>query len=394
MGVAYVDAVPVAAHIGGTGDNAEPPAVKLVLGVSLSSDTQTAAGPSWGEQVKPFKQPNARKSIWQVVHTTAGMIAMWVLMYWSLDVGYWLTLLLGIPAGAMVVRSFIFSHDCGHGSFFRSRKANDAMGFFTGLLAYTPYLQWRSSHARHHKTSGQIEELGVGYFWTMTVEQYLAASPQKQLGYRLYRHPAILFTLGGFWCFLIDYRFADSRATPKARRQVYYYNLIYLVFFGALGYWLGYAEVAMVQLPMALIGTGVGLWLFHVQHHYEESYFAPRAEWSYEDAALKGSSWLKLGPIAEWMSGSINWHHVHHLAPGIPNYRLKEAHDALPMFQAVPPLTVREALKSYRYTMIDEKSRRWVGFEAVADLAANRTPEAPAAPAEVAPVVPAETAST
>lgn len=330
----------------------------------MPDPTQTTTDrQEWRALVKPYRQPSTRKSLTQVAVTLVLFIALWTATYHSLEVSYLLTLALSVVTGAITVRFFIFSHDCGHGSFFKSRRLNDVVGFFTGVLAYTPYLQWRASHARHHARSGQIEERGVGYFWTMTVKEFEESSRKTQIGYRLYRHPAVLFSVGGIWCFLMDYRFAAKGVTKEVRNQVYLQNTIYLLAFGVLGHFLGYGNVAAIQLPMAVVSATGGLWLFHVQHHYEDAYWSPKDDWSYEDAAFKGSSYLKLDPVSQWFAGNINFHHVHHLAPGIPNYRLQEAHEALEIFQECPVLTVGQAISSYRYTMIDEASNRWVGFK-------------------------------
>jgi omega-6 fatty acid desaturase (delta-12 desaturase) len=326
----------------------------------LSNSTVLAKG--WRRRLRPFTKSDTRQAVFQLVTALIGYFVSWYLAYQALETSFWLALLAGLPAAGFTVRLFIISHDCGHGSFLSSRKWNDRIGFLTGVFAYTPYRQWRASHARHHATAQQIEERGVGYFWTMTAAEYRASSRGTRLGYRLYRHPAVLFTLGGFWNFLVDYRFPERGAPPETRREVMVQNLIYLVVFTAAGYWLGFFEVFAIQFPIALIAVTAGLWLFHVQHHYEEAYIAPKANWSYECAALEGSSYLQLSSFSQYFAGNINFHHVHHLAPQVPNYRLKEAHHSLDFLQSVPKLTMWQALQSYRYTLIDEKTDRWIGF--------------------------------
>jgi len=233
-------------------------------------------------------------------------------------------------------------------------------------------LQWRDSHAQHHATAQQIENRGISYFWTMTVGEYQGASKGKRLAYRLYHHPLILFALGGCYTFLINFRLPYADSPPRAKRQVHMHNLVYILLFGGLGLWLGFGTVLLVQLPIAFISTTAGLWLFHVQHHYEETYWAPKAQWSYERAALEGSSYLKLDPITQYFAGNINFHHIHHLVPRIPNYRLPDAQAKVALFRAVEPLTVRQALASYRCTLVDETTERWVGFDAVRPSEANR----------------------
>ncbi len=307
-------------------------------------------------------QSDLRQAVFQLVTAVGMYVASWAAAYQCLKISYWVALIATLPAAGFTVRLFIFSHDCGHGSFVASRRWNDRIGFLTGLFAYTPYLQWRTTHARHHARAQQIEERGVGYFWTMTVKEYRNAHWLTRLGYRAYRHPLVLFTLGGLWNFGVDYRFHDRSVSKEAQIQVHVQNAIYVVTFVGLGMWLGFWNVFLIQMPILFVSTTAGLWLFHVQHHYEEAYHADKSDWSFEDAALKGSSFLQLGPVAQYFAGNINFHHVHHLAPKIPNYRLKEAHLSEPTLSEVKPLSVSEAFSSHRFTLIDSERRCWTGF--------------------------------
>lgn len=314
----------------------------------------------WQDAVKPFRKPSRAGSIWQLVNTVGGYLALWVLAIMSLEGPYLVTLGLAILAGGMTVRAFIINHDCGHGSFFKSRRANDIVGFWTGLIAYTPYLQWRHGHALHHAKSGQIEERGVGYFWIMTLDEYNSASPGVRFGYRLYRNPFVLFLLGGFWLFVFEFRLSFRSVNKRMRRQVYLANLTLAAIFTTLGLIIGWLNLLSILLPIVLTAAIVGLALFYVQHHYEDSYWAPEEQWDYREAALGGSSYLKMPRLFEWWCGSINYHHIHHLAPKIPNYRLREAHHAIPMFRQVQPLSWRDIRSSWRCRLVDESTGRWV----------------------------------
>lgn len=318
--------------------------------------------PTWQEQVKPFRAPSKWRSIWQIVNTAVPFFAMYYVMLLSLEVSWALTWLLAIPTAGMTVRFFIISHDCGHGSFFRSQRANDIVGFWTSLMAYTPYLQWRHAHAIHHKSSGQIEARGIGYMWIMTVAEFEASAWYVRAWYRVYRNPFITFGIGGLWLFLVEYRFYQRGGGLRTRLGVYGHNLVLASVFGALAWVFGAWNVFLVQLPLCTFSGFTGVWLFWAQHHYEDAYWAPKKDWDYVRAALDGSSYLVLPRIAQWFAGNINFHHVHHLAPNIPNYNLQGAHESIPMFRDVEPLTIRDTLPNWRLRLIDQDQCKWVDF--------------------------------
>lgn len=335
----------------------------------------------WQEQVKPFRGAVFSRSVWQLANTTAAFVALWALMYWSLSVSYALTLLLSLAAGGVSVRFFIINHDCGHGSFFSSRRANDIVGFWTGLMAYTPYLQWRHGHALHHASSGQIEERGVGYFWIMGAKEFAEAPKHVRFWYRFYRNPFVLFTIGGLYCFLAEYRLSFRSVNARQRRGVWGANLVIAGLVCGLGLWLGFWNVFLIQGPICAVAAGTGLALFYVQHHYEDSYWAAKEEWDYEKAALEGSSYVRLPRVIEWFMGSINYHHIHHLVPKIPNYRLREAHHAIPLFRDTPPLSWKQIRSSWRLRLVDEETKRWVDFPAARPTVTAADPLREAPPA-------------
>ena len=316
----------------------------------------------WQDLVKPYKQPHLGRSIWQLTNTLIPYFCIWGLMIYSLDHSYWMSLGLGVINGLLTIRLFIINHDCGHGSFFNSKRANSIVGFWTGALSFTPYAQWRYGHWVHHSKSGQYEDKGVGYFWIMGVEEYKNASMGVRAFYRFYRNPFVLFLLGGMYQFIIEHRLTLSSINWEQKRSVYLTNLLWAGIIFGMGSWIGYWNFFILMAPVVFTGSFWGLWLFYVQHHYEGSYWSHRKNWKFEKAALQGSSYLKLDPITEWFAGAINYHHIHHLVPLIPNYRLKEAHNNIPMFKAIKPLTLKQILGSWKLRLVDEKTCEWENF--------------------------------
>ncbi len=317
---------------------------------------------SYRSQVKQFRVADDKRATWMLANTLLLHVGLWAAMIWSLQGPYWVTLLLTALNGGIVARLFIINHDCGHGSFFKSRRVNEIVGFWTGMLAATPYKQWRYGHALHHAKCGKVEDRGVGYFWIMTLQEYQASSKLTQFGYRLYRNPFILFTLGGFYLFIIEFRFALGSDTKEMRQQVWLTNLTLAAMAVGLGSFIGFGNFFLLWVPMITVAATFGLWLFYLQHHYEDSYWESGDEWSYEAAALDGSSYIKMPRILEWFSGSINYHHIHHLVPKVPCYRLREAHEAIPAFNSVEPLSWDQIAGSWRLRLVDETTMKWVDF--------------------------------
>lgn len=309
-----------------------------------------------------YQRASSWRSAWQVVNTLVPYAALWYLMYLSLAVSYWLTLPLAILAAGFLVRVFVIFHDCGHGSFFASRRANDLLGIVTGLLVFAPYHSWRQEHAVHHAGAGDLDRRGRGDVWTLTVQEYLEASRWKRFAYRLARNPAVLFVIAPLFLFLVLYRFAPAKAGKRERRSVYGTNAAILVIVAAMSWMLGLKAYALIQLTVMLVADSAGVWLFYVQHQFEGVYWQRRRAWDYVDAALHGSSFYKLPRILQWFTGSIGFHHIHHLSPSIPNYNLEKCHAAEPLFRRVPPLTLAASLKSLTFRLWDEQRNRLVGF--------------------------------
>ncbi len=318
----------------------------------------------WREMVKPYLGGDVRRSTLMVLDTLIPYALMWGLMIYSLRWPYWVTLLLAIPTAGLMVRTFIIFHDCGHGSFFPSKRANEIVGFVCGVLTFTPHKQWWRSHAIHHATAGDLDRRGTGDVLTLTVEEYRALPWHRKLGYRIMRSPWILFTVGAPLVFLIGQRFWTPKAGRAEKRSVLWTNISLAVLIGVLVWVLGWRSYLKVQLPVFWLGTVTGVWLFYVQHQFEGVYWARHPEWDYVRSALEGASFLKMPNPLEWFSGHIGYHHIHHLAPKIPNYKLEACHNANPALQA-RPLSLRDLWRSLHLRLYDEQNRRMVGWEAV-----------------------------
>jgi omega-6 fatty acid desaturase (delta-12 desaturase) len=327
------------------------------------NQTQPQPGKAdWKRIVDQYQKPSAASASWQIVNTLVPYALLWYLMYLSLATSWWITGLLAVLAGAFLVRAFIIFHDCGHGSFFKSRTANDFWGFLCGILTFTPYYHWRWEHALHHGTSGDLDRRGTGDVWTMTVEEYLNSSRWKRFSYRLARNPFVLFVLAPFFLFFIRHRFPKAKANRRERYSVYAMNLAILGVAGIMSTVFGLKAYLLIQLTALMVAGSAGIWLFYVQHQFEGAYWERRDDWDYVEAALKGSSFYKLPKVLQWFSGNIGFHHIHHLSPRIPNYNLEKCHRAHPLFQSVKPVTFFTSFKSLTYRLWDEHRRRLVGF--------------------------------
>ncbi len=332
-----------------------------------SASTQIDRESDWKKLVKPYQTADARKGIWQLVTSFGLFFIGWILAYLSLSVSYWLTLLLAVPTAGCLVRIFIIQHDCGHGSFFNNRKWNDRVGKICGIFTLVPYYQWRKSHAIHHANSGKLGDMrGVGDIYTMTVDEYFHASKWRQFGYRVFRNTFFLIGLVPFFFFAIGYRFSDKltkgQGWEKERQSVYMTNLGILIMAGLAIWAVGLKPFLLVQIPLTYVATTAGVWFFFVQHQYEDAYWAKDEDWSYVDAALKGSSYYKLPRILQWFSGNIGFHHIHHLSPRIPNYKLEETYNADPLFRDVNELTLRSSFGTLELGLWDEDEQRLIRF--------------------------------
>jgi omega-6 fatty acid desaturase (delta-12 desaturase) len=322
----------------------------------------------WKRIVARYEKPSVWRATWQIVDTLGPYALLWCLMYRSLAVSWWLTLPLAALAGALLVRVFIIFHDCGHGSFFRSRLANDIIGFIAGLLTFTPYYHWRWEHALHHATAGDLDRRGAGDVWTMTVQEYLESSRWKRFAYRLARNPFVLFVLAPVFLFLVQHRFPSAGASSRERKSVMWMNLAILGMAGALGWVYGLVPYLIIQLTVMAVGGAAGVWLFYVQHQFEDAYWERREDWNYTAAALQGSSFYELPKVLQWLSGNIGFHHVHHLSSRVPNYNLERCHQSHPLFREVRPVTLFGSFRASRFRLWDERLRKLVGFGHLKEL--------------------------
>ena len=318
----------------------------------------------WQGIVSKYSFPETWRSLWQVANSLVPFIIGWYLMYRSLEIGFWLTLILAVPTGGFMVRLFIIFHDCCHGSFLKTMKANDRLGLIIGVFVLTPFYQWKHSHAIHHATAGDLDRRGIGDVYTMTVEEYLASPWYKKIGYRIMRSPLILFTVGSFFVFTVTHRFWEKNAGKRERSSVIWTNIALAAVIAWLVIEVGWAAFLLVEVPILLITCGAGVWLFYVQHNFDPTYWERHAEWEFFNAGMDGSSFYKLPRLLQWFTGNIGYHHIHHLSPKIPNYKLEECHKENPEFQ-IEPLTLKDSLKSLFFRLWDEKQKMLVGWDAL-----------------------------
>jgi omega-6 fatty acid desaturase (delta-12 desaturase) len=320
---------------------------------------------TWQQAVAPHQKLTPSHSVWQLVNTLVPYAALWALMIWTTSISYWLTLPLLVPAAGLLIRIFIIHHDCGHGSFFRSRRASDFWGGVTGLLTFTPYRHWQHQHALHHASSGNLDRRGAGDFWTMTVQEYLESSRWKRLAYRLTRNPFVLIVLGPLYLFLIQQRSVSLAYGQKNRASIYKTNLALLAVALLASATIGFQTFLLIQIPTLLLAGVAGVWLFYVQHQFEGVYWERSERWDFTRAALEGSSYYDLPRILHWFTGNIGFHHIHHLSPIIPNYNLERCHRENPVFGQVKRLTLWSSLKSLSFRLWDEQRKTLVGYRAL-----------------------------
>ena len=344
-----------------------PTDTKVVSPTAQCASVQDSKGPAWNAVIAKYKVPSAVKSCWQVVNTFLPLAALWYLMYLSSTVSTAFTLLLAVPTAGFLVRVFIIQHDCGHHSFFRRRRANDILGVICGVLTLTPYHMWRRTHSRHHTTSGNLDHRGQGDVLTLTVNEYVDRSRWGRWQYRVYRNPLVMFTFGASYLFMIRQRFTFGipRTWRRERASVHFTNLCLLSILIVAQTTIGLPMFVLLWLPVAFLGAAAGCWLFFVQHQFEHTYWQPRESWDYSDAALEGSSFYRLPWILQWITGSIGYHHIHHLNSRIPNYNLAACHDAEPEFRRCTTFGIWESLRCPSLKLWDEKQQRMVGFAAV-----------------------------
>lgn len=332
------------------------------------TDTHTIEPSSWRELLAPYAEPRLARGLLDLAASVVPYLALTAAMYALLQTSVLLVLALAVPTAGFALRTFIVFHDCSHGSFLPNRRLNKWTGVICGLIVFSPFHSWRHEHAVHHATAGDLDNRGMGDVDTLTVEEYLARSWPQRLGYRLMRNPFVLLVIGPLWALLVEPRFVPSWARRRFWRQIVLTDLVLFAVIGGLCLLVGWQSVLIVQLPSAMLAGAVGIWLFYVQHQFEGVYWQRNEDWSYQDSALRGSSYLKLPMLLQFFTGNIGFHHVHHLNPRIPNYSLQRAHDENPGFHDVPTLTVWDGIRTLRLKLYDEQRGKLVGFSAVRGL--------------------------
>jgi omega-6 fatty acid desaturase (delta-12 desaturase) len=322
------------------------------------------------ETLRSYTEPRALRSLGDVISSVVPYLGLSALIYLAIGISPLLALALALPAAAFLLRTYIVFHDCAHGSFLSSRRANAWLGTGLGLLVCSPFVRWRHDHAVHHATAGDLDRRGVGDLPTLTVAEYHARPWRGRLGYRLLRNPLVMFGIGPVFAMVIGPRIVARNARPRMRRSVLGTDLALAAIVAALCWLIGWRDFLLAWAPAAVLAGAAGIWLFYVQHQFEDTYWQRSDQWSYADAALRGSSYLKLPRALQFLTGNIGLHHVHHMSARIPNYNLQRAHDENPIFHSVPTLSLWDGLRAVRLKLWDEQGGRLVTF---AQARARRT---------------------
>jgi omega-6 fatty acid desaturase (delta-12 desaturase) len=322
-------------------------------------------GNEWIEIIKRYNKPDKIKSWWQIINSLGPYIFLWVVMIKTIEISYWLTLILSVIAAGFMIRIFIIFHDCGHGSFFKSKRLNTIIGIITGLIVFTPYHKWHYEHHIHHQTVGNLDKRGTGDVKTLTVEEYSKLTGWQKFSYRFYRNPIFLFGIAPILLFTIVQRFTKKNMPVRDKIRVHLSNLALIGVIVLMMFFIGWKTFLMIQLPVLYIATVHGVWLFYVQHQFRNVLWTNSETWDYKNTALKGSSMFKLPPILNWFTGNIGYHHIHHLSPGIPNYNLKKCHNENQLFKEIKPITFFSAFESLLLRLYDEKRKMMVSFREI-----------------------------
>jgi omega-6 fatty acid desaturase (delta-12 desaturase) len=329
---------------------------------AVTNQTPHPGGAFWRDALAPYARPRIGRSLLDIGTSAVPYLTLSVAMYFTLGVSHLLALVIAVPAAGFLMRSFVIFHDCSHGSFLPSKRANLWLGTALGLLVYSPFMRWRHDHARHHASSGDLDRRGAGDVRTLTIAEYDVLSGRGRLAYRLLRNPLVMFGIGPIVALLVGPRIVARDARPRMRRSVIGTNIALAVLVGSLCWLIGWRDFLLVQTPTVLLAGSAGIWLFYVQHQFEDVYWESAERWSYAEAALRGSSYLKLPKVLQFFSGNIGLHHVHHLSARIPNYNLQRAHDENSIFENVPTLSLRDGLRAVRLKLWDEERGRLVTF--------------------------------
>jgi len=330
---------------------------------TYESNDASAAKPTGHEGLPRYARPNLGRSLLAHATSVVPFLGLWVLMYLTLDLSYLVVLVLAIPTAGFVLRTYILFHDCAHGSLLRGPRANKWVGAVLAVMVFTPYARWRHDHALHHATAGDLDRRGAGDITTLTVGEYNARPMRSRIAYRLLRNPVVMFGLGPIYGMLLAPRWSRPSDRPHIRRSVWGTNLALALIIGGLCWTIGWRAFVLVEAPLVLLAGGAGIWLFYVQHQFDHTYWQRSSEWTYTDAAMLGSSYLRLPKVLQFFTGNIGLHHVHHLSAKIPNYNLQRAHDDGPNFGNVPAVSLWKGLRAVRLKLWDEDAARLVTWK-------------------------------
>jgi len=339
--------------------------MQQVVSEPISLDPNShRGGHGWGRILAAYRNPNPARSLFELGITICPLILLWAAMWWSLGVSYWLCLLLALPTAGFMVRLFMIQHDCGHGSFFRQRLLNDWLGRVLGIFTLTPYDFWKRTHNIHHATSGNLDRRGIGDITTLTVREYEGLPRWQRIRYRLYRHPLTMFGIGPAYLFIFQHRLPVGLMrdgfVPWASAMVT--NAAIAAFFAGMMWLVGVGPFLLVHMPVMLIGASIGVWLFYVQHQFEDTSWTDSKIWTLPDAALHGSSYYDLPSVLRWFTASIGVHHVHHLCSRIPFYRLQQVMREYPELRGYRRLTLLQSFQCVPLALWDESRQRLVSF--------------------------------
>ena len=337
----------------------------------------------WRDSVAAYEKASVPRAILDLLSSAVAYVALMVVMYMLVGHHPWLVLALAIPTAGFLLRTFIVFHDCTHGSFLPTKRQNRWVGRVTALLVFQPFANWGHNHAVHHGTAGDLDRRGQGDVETLTVAEYEARDWKGRLAYRLFRSPGILFVVGPLWSLMFGPRFWNKNMRTRQIHSVWLTNIALFFLVGGTVAVVGPTDWLLVQMPAAMLAGIAGVFLFYVQHQFEDAYWETGESWDYADAALKGSSYLELPPLMRFFTGNIGLHHVHHLSSKVPNYNLQRAHDESPIFADVPVLTFADGVRSLRLKLIDPDGGRLLTFREARQLNARRGPSVSPALVEV-----------
>jgi omega-6 fatty acid desaturase (delta-12 desaturase) len=333
------------------------------MAITNEKDTGTFNWSEFSKKIEKYQKPSLPKGIWQIVNTLLPYLGLWAVMIYTLPVSWWITVFLIPVAAGFLVRLFIIFHDCGHGSYFKSQRANQLVGMLFGILSFTPYYKWHNQHLRHHATVGNLDKRGIGDVWTMTTAEYTASSKWTKLKYRVYRNPVVMFGIGSIYVFLIQNRLTNKNMTKKEKANIWFTNAALALIFVVMSLAVGFVTFVIIQLAILYIAAISGLWLFYLQHQYEDVSWFRNQEWNFRMVALNGSSYVKFPKLLQWFSGNIGFHHIHHMNARIPNYNLAKCYRENSVFNEVKPITFVMSVKSLKLRLWDENLQKLVAFK-------------------------------